>query len=127
VNKLIAIVDGDSLFITNKISNLELNKLYIENATCLFESLEYIQDYITHAKALTAHVISGTTGFYQKYLHKIDQIIKYANDRIADLGIKQDDHLLVALSINHAFAFSSQILTVLARGFNITINREFVV
>ncbi|MDE4990388.1 long-chain fatty acid--CoA ligase, partial [Francisella tularensis subsp. holarctica] len=88
----------------------------IENATCFFESLEYTQDYITHSKDLTAHVSSGTKGFYQKYLHKIDQIIKYANDRIADLGLKQDDHLLVALSIYHAFAFSYQILPALAIG-----------
>ncbi|OIN83495.1 class I adenylate-forming enzyme family protein [Francisella sp. TX07-6608] len=124
-NELAAIVDGDSLFITDKISNLEVNKLYIENATCFFESLEYTQDYITHAKALTAHVSSGTTGFYQKYLHNIDQIIKYANDRIIDLGLKQDDHLLVALSINHAFAFSYQILPALAIGLDITIIREF--
>ncbi|MDE4970011.1 long-chain fatty acid--CoA ligase, partial [Francisella tularensis subsp. holarctica] len=42
-----------------------------------------------------------------------------------DLGLKQDDHLLVSLSINHAFAFSYQILPALAIGLDITIIREF--
>ncbi|AEE26267.1 class I adenylate-forming enzyme family protein [Francisella hispaniensis] len=124
-NELAAIIEDDSLFITDKMSNLEVNKLYIENPPSFFESLEYTQDYTIYAKSLTAHVSSGTTGFYQKHLHDINQIINYANDRITDLGLKQEDHLLVALSINHAFAFSYQILPALAMGLNITIIREF--
>ncbi|MBK2095080.1 acyl--CoA ligase [Francisella philomiragia] len=124
-NELAAIVEDDSLFITDKISSLEVNKLYIENPTSFFESLEYTQDYSIYARSLTAHVSSGTTGFYQKHFHDINQIINYANDRINDLGLKQNDHLLVALSINHAFAFSYQILPALAMGLNITIIREF--
>ncbi|KFJ43590.1 acyl--CoA ligase [Francisella philomiragia] len=124
-NELVAIIEDDSLFITDKISSLEVNKLYIENPTSFFESLEYTQDYSIYARSLTAHVSSGTTGFYQKHFHDINQIIKYANDRINDLGLKQNDHLLVALSINHAFAFSYQILPALAMGLNITIIREF--
>ncbi|MEY8702043.1 class I adenylate-forming enzyme family protein [Francisella philomiragia] len=124
-NELAAIIEDDSLFITDKIFSLEVNKLYIENSTAFFETIEYTQDYTIYAKALTAHVSSGTTGFYQKHLHDINQIINYANDRINDLGLKQNDHLLVALSINHAFAFSYQILPALAMGLNITIIREF--
>ena len=124
-NELAAIVEDDSLFITDKISGLEVNKLYIENPTSFFENLEYTQDYTIYAKALTVHVSSGTTGFYQKHLHNINQIVKYANDRITDLGFKKDDHLLVALSINHAFAFSYQILPALAIGLDITIICEF--
>ncbi|GMN88653.1 class I adenylate-forming enzyme family protein [Francisella sciaenopsi] len=124
-NELAAIIEDDSLFITDKISSLEVNKLYIENSTSFFENLGHTQDYTIYAKALTAHVSSGTTGFYQKHLHDINQIINYANDRINDLGLKQNDHLLVALSINHAFAFSYQILPALAMGLSITIIREF--
>ncbi|APC91581.1 MULTISPECIES: class I adenylate-forming enzyme family protein [Francisella] len=124
-NELAAIVEDDSLFITDKICDLQIKTLYIENELDFFDKLAQTEDFTIYAKALTAHVSSGTTGFYQKHLHNIEQIIKYAKNRVTDLGLKQDDHLLVALSINHAFAFSYQILPALAMGLDITIMREF--
>ncbi|MFV9931071.1 MAG: class I adenylate-forming enzyme family protein [Francisella endosymbiont of Hyalomma asiaticum] len=124
-NELAAIVEDDSLFITDKLCDLQVKILYIKNELAFFDKLAQKEDFTIHAKALIAHVSSGTTGFYQKHLHNIEQIIAYAKNRVHDLGLKLGDHLLVVLSINHAFAFSYQILPALAMGLDITIIREF--
>ncbi|ALB01737.1 AMP-binding protein [Francisella persica ATCC VR-331] len=124
-NELAAIVEDDSLFITDKLCELQVKTLYIENELDFFDKLNQEEDFTIHAKALIAHVSSGTTGVYQKYLHNVEQTIAYAKNRVHDLGLKLGDHLLVVLSINHAFAFSYQILPALAMGLDITIIREF--
>ena len=124
-NELAAIVEDDSLFITDKLCDLQFKTLYIENELDFFDKLAQEEDFTIHAKALIAHVSSGTTGFYQKHLHNIEQTITYAKNRVHDLGLKLGDHLLVVLSINHAFAFSYQILPALAMGLEITIIHEF--
>ncbi|QIW10118.1 class I adenylate-forming enzyme family protein [Francisella sp. LA112445] len=127
-SELEGILEDNSLFITDKASHLELDKLeilYIRNEVDFFKNLPKTQDYKIFEKTIVAHVSSGTTGFYQKHLHNIDQIIEYAQNRVDDLGLQSNDHLLVALSINHAFAFSYQILPALVMGLDITIIPEF--
>ncbi|BCD91116.1 AMP-binding protein [Francisella halioticida] len=127
-SELKSILEEDSLFITDKLSHLEikgLEILYVKDEIEFLDNLPKTQDYEIFAKVITAHVSSGTTGFYQKHQHNINQIIEYAQNRVDDLGIKQDDHLLVALSINHAFAFSYQLLPALVMGIDITVIPEF--
>ncbi|WP_150467378.1 class I adenylate-forming enzyme family protein [Francisella sp. SYW-9] len=127
-SELEGILEDNSLFITDKLSHLESDRLkilYVKDHMVFLKSLAKTQDYKIFARAITAHVSSGTTGFYQKHQHDINQIIKYAQNRVNDLGLQSNDHLLVALSINHAFAFSYQILPALAMGLDITVISEF--
>ncbi|MED7788550.1 class I adenylate-forming enzyme family protein [Francisella sp. 19X1-34] len=127
-SELQGILEEQSLFITDKLSHLELDELEILNIKDeieFFESISKTQNYKVFEKTIIAHVSSGTTGFYQKHQHNIDQIIEYAQNRVDDLGLKQNDHLLVALSINHAYAFSYQILPALVIGLDVTIIPEF--
>ncbi|MED7818868.1 MULTISPECIES: class I adenylate-forming enzyme family protein [unclassified Francisella] len=122
------ILEENSLFITDKLCQLELNELeilYIKDEIEFLKSIPKTQNYKMFEKVITAHISSGTTGFYQKHQHNINQIIKYAQNRVDDLGLNQDDHLLIALSINHAFAFSYQLLPALIMGLDITVIREF--
>lgn len=127
-SELEGILEEHSLLITDKPCHLELDgleTLYIKDEIEFFKNLPKTQDHRIFAKTITAHVSSGTTGFYQKHQHNIIQIIEYAQNRVNDLGLRSNDHLLVALSINHAFAFSYQLLPALAMGLNITIISEF--
>ena len=67
--------------------------------------------------SITYHFSSGTNdGKYKKHGHNTKQILNYAYLRQFDLGIIAKDILLIALSINHAFSFSYQILPGLALG-----------
>ena len=125
-SELEGILEERSLLITDKPCHLELGGLKVLNIKDeieFFENLPKTQDYRIFEKTITAHVSSGTTGFYQKHQHNINQIIEYAQNRVDDLGLRQDDHLLIALSINHAFAFSYQLLPAL--GYGIRYHRYF--
>ncbi|QIV96087.1 acyl-CoA synthetase (AMP-forming)/AMP-acid ligase II [Allofrancisella inopinata] len=132
--ELEGILESNSLFLTDK-KSFELTEFYqknnievliIDDEIMFLENIPKTTDFEIFNKAVIAHVSSGTTGSYKKHLHTIDQIIKYANNRANDLGlIKVNDHLLIALSMNHAFAFSYQLLPALAMGLDITIIREF--
>lgn len=122
------ILEKESLFITDRQCSLatkEIRQLYIEDELSFFDKIPESSNHHISARCITVHISSGTTGFYQKHKHNIDQIVEYAQNRVEDLGLKQNDHLLIALSINHAFAFSYQLLPALAMGLNITIIKEF--
>ena len=91
----------------------------------LLDNLDKTADFKVYAKAAIAHVSSGTTGNYKKHLHNIKQIVGYASNRVNDLGLIQEDHLLVVLSVNHAYAFSCQFLPAITMGLKVTIIKEF--
>ncbi|APC97836.1 class I adenylate-forming enzyme family protein [Francisella frigiditurris] len=127
------ILEEKSLFITDKIDNdLKLfckkNNIEIINADFLNNLLDSKSntDYVeVKGKAIFSHISSGTTGRYCQHPHRIKQIINYAYERVNDLGLKADDKILIALSLNHAFAFSYQLLPALVMGLDIVIIREF--
>ncbi|KEI35790.1 O-succinylbenzoic acid--CoA ligase [Francisella sp. W12-1067] len=131
--ELEGILETNSLFLTDK-DSIELTEFYkknnievliIDNEIKFLENITKTTDFSVFSKAITAHVSSGTTGAYKKHMHNINQIIEYAKNRANDLDLVIDDHLLIALSMNHAFAFSYQLLPTLAIGLDITIIREF--
>ncbi len=62
------------------------------------------------------HLTSGAQGHSKYCEHTVEQITRYALNRAEDMGFTQDDELLVNLSLNHAFAFSYQLLPALAMG-----------
>ena len=74
---------------------------------------------------VTYHITSGTNGKYKRFGHSIDQILRYANDRIHDLGFLHTDMPLITLSMNHAYSFSYQLLPSLFMGLTIFILPEF--
>ena len=127
------IIEANSLFLTHSTTcefrvfaeENDIKTIEVINEIGFLEGLDKTNNFKVFETAITAHVSSGTTGFYKKHRHNIKQIIDYANNRVNDLGLLNDDHLLIALSVNHAFAFSYQLLPVFAMGLNVTIIREF--
>lgn len=88
-------------------------------------NLKITNDFMVYENSITAHISSGTTGFYQKHCHSISQCIDYAYKTEEYLGLERSDKLLIALSINHAFAFSYQLLPALVIGLDISFIGEF--
>ena len=133
--ELIDILESDSLFITddniystefqNKAKNHNIQILAINDTVDFLNSLDKTDNFEIHQKAKIAHISSGTTGFYKQHLHSISQIIKYAQNISYKLGLVDDEELLIVLSVNHAFAFSYQLLPALEMGLNISIMQEF--
>ncbi|MBK2124779.1 class I adenylate-forming enzyme family protein [Fangia hongkongensis] len=74
---------------------------------------------------ITYHISSGTGGIYKLHGHALTQIFDYMYKRQFDLGLTAQDTLLISLSINHAYAFSYQLLPALALGLNMVILPEF--
>ncbi|MGQ4005193.1 class I adenylate-forming enzyme family protein [Francisellaceae bacterium CB300] len=132
-SELEAILEPNSLFITYPhdsklaefcdVNNIEI--LEIKDEIDFLNNIDDTDNHKIHQKAIIAHVSSGTAGYYNKHYHNLDQIIKYANLTKKNLGLFDDEHLLVALSLNHAFAFSYQLLPALAMGLDLTIITEF--
>jgi acyl-coenzyme A synthetase/AMP-(fatty) acid ligase len=129
------IIETNSLFFTyeatsefkvfakkNNIKTIEIN-----NEIRFLEELCKTDDLKVFGKAAIAHVSSGTTGAYKKHPHSLNQIIGYANNRSKDLGLLEDDHLLMAVSVNFVFAFACQFLPAITMGLNVTMIREFSV
>lgn len=132
-SELVSILEPDSIFFTfqksvflddfaNK-NNIKIIKIFDEVGS--LKALKKPQDFRIYNKCQIAHVSSGTTGFYQKHYHSIDQIINYATTQTYRLGLMKEDHLLIVLSVNHAYAFSYQLLPALELGLNITFVKEF--
>ena len=132
-SELEAILEPNSLFITylhdSKLAEFcDVNNIEILEITDEIDFLNNIDDtdnHKIHQKAIVAHVSSGTAGYYNKHYHNLNQIIKYANLTKKNLGLFDNEHLLIALSLNHAFAFSYQLLPALAMGLDLTIITEF--
>ncbi|WP_119342830.1 class I adenylate-forming enzyme family protein [Facilibium subflavum] len=76
-------------------------------------------------QALTYHISSGTGGHYNLHAHTTKQILDYAYKRQFDLGLQYDDNILIALSINHAYAFSYQLLPALSLGLTLHLMPKF--
>lgn len=75
--------------------------------------------------SITTHISSGSGGRYNLHRHSLKQILDYAYKRPFDLGLHKDDRLLMALSVNHACAFSYQLLPALVMGLTIVILPQF--
>ena len=86
--------------------------------------------YIAHSipinpNSITYHISSGSGGQYRLHGHTTQQILDYAYQRERDFGLQDKDMLLIALSINHAYAFSYQLLPALAMGLTTALMTEF--
>ena len=84
-----------------------------------------IDIYPINNQAVTYHVSSGTGGEHNYYGHTLSQILTYSYHRQFDLGLKPNDKLLISLSLNHAYAFSYQLLPGLAMGLSMVLLPEF--
>ena len=132
-NEIEFILEPNSLFIAHifdagldEFCNANsIETLQITNEIDFLNNLDETDNQKIHQKAIVAHVSSGTTGNYNKHYHNLKQICKYANLTKEYLGLLDNEHLLIALSLNHAFAFSYQLLPALAIGLNLTIITEF--
>ena len=76
-------------------------------------------------QSITYHISSGTGGYYQFYGHTLKQILDYAEKRQFDVGLISGDRPLITLSVNHAYAFSYQLLPALKLGLDLVILPEF--
>ncbi len=81
--------------------------------------------FLSHNETYTYHLTSGSAGHTKAVTHSLAQIIKYAQNRAEDFGYLTSDKLLVSLSVNHAFAFSSQLLPALVLGLPIYLQSKF--
>lgn len=71
------------------------------------------------------HLTSGTNGRVKFCEHAANQVFTYGKNRADDMGYYDTDHLLISLSLNHAFAFSYQLLPAVALGLTVTILPSF--
>ena len=124
------ILKKNSIFITDTDIDanfkiwLEKGNVYllsVETPYLFIENIPYSANRTIFGVANIGHITSGTTTFYRTFTHSIDQIIHYAELRQHDLGLSKNDHLLVCLSLNHAYAFSYQLLPALIMGLKITL------
>ena len=67
------------------------------------------------------HLTSGANGRAKFCEHTAGQVLVYGQNRADDMGYHLTDHLLISLSLNHAFAFSYQLLPAVALGLTVTI------
>ena len=95
---------------------------FIQNLPCNTKKPHLYQ---LDSQAITYHVSSGTGGRYNLYGHTLSQILIYSYRRQFDLGLEGRDKLLIALSLNHAYAFSYQFLPGLALGLSMALLPEF--
>lgn len=95
---------------------------FIENLPCIGAptNADPISD-----QAITYHISSGTGGHYNFHGHTLSQILYYGYRRQFDLGLDSDDTLLIVLSLNHAYAFSYQLLPGLAMGLSMVLLPAF--
>lgn len=77
------------------------------------------------AVASVLHLTSGAMGQVKYCEHSFDQAYTYGRNREKDMGYEMTDTLLVCLSLNHAFAFSYQLLPALAAGLTLYLVAEF--
>ena len=68
---------------------------------------------------------SGTLGEYKGAMHSYHQCAEYARKMASDMRYQPDDRLLICLSLNHAMAFSYQLLPALAMGLSCVIMSKF--
>ena len=80
---------------------------------------------ISPTKTYTYHLTSGAMGHSKAAIHTLAQITDYAKNRAVDMSFNADDILLVSLSLNHAFAFSYQLLPALALGLTMHLQPNF--
>jgi len=73
----------------------------------------------------TIHLTSGSEGRYKGCMHDLKQLTAYAEDRAEDMGYRNSDKMLIVLSLNHAFAFSFQLLPALVLGIPMIILPKF--
>lgn len=73
----------------------------------------------------TYHLTSGTLGHVKVAVHNLKQIINYAYNRSQDIGLNKQDKLLISLSLNHAYAFSYQLLPALVLGLTMVLIKKF--
>lgn len=78
-------------------------------------NIDQITDESMH-QSVTYHLTSGSLGHIKAAAHTFEQISAYAFNRSRDLGYHDQDQLLIVLPLNHAFAFSYQLLPALING-----------
>ena len=71
------------------------------------------------------HLTSGAMGQNKFCEHDYQQVKNYAINRSKDMGFLQSDSALISLSLNHAFAFSYQLLPALAIGIPLHLHLYF--
>ena len=59
------------------------------------------------------------------YGHTLPQILLYGYRRIYDVGLNKKDIILITLSLNHAYAFSYQLLPAIKLGLQIILLEVF--
>ena len=72
-------------------------------------------------KNAIVHFTSGTLGEYKGVVHSYQQCAVYAQLMASDMRYQADDRLLICLSLNHAMAFSYQLLPALYLGLSCVI------
>lgn len=96
------------VIIDNALDYLQRLKKVPSTAICNLSQLQ--------SEGITYHISSGTGGHYNFHGHYTHQILAYAYARQFDYGLNKGDISLVHLSFNHAYAFSYQLLPIIALG-----------